>query len=784
MASITKVYSKSLLVNSLLLLGLTTTPLEASILAKYILFGSTGSDLLNGDIDTAFECLEESIVLIQRQSISIIWTAEAKKKFGNYLLALCPLLIEYNFSTEEEADVDLFQLRKCHHFKRMMLEAVPAKGAIAIPIPSSYELVSEVESWPVIQSFAISVNNDADGNLSPFSTGFFSSFFQIIDCTASVHTLYASLDGYVLENALNSVWGTAATQYKEIGSLLDDFLQGDGSTSDIEDISATLDLLFELGELQSAFPVESDLQPILLLGCETAALGDSDALVDVMSLRKEHAHEGNNDLKAVEHCIIEASEPSCGVRWCRSYFFSSTAMKRERELYQKLCLGLRRTMLNLLNAVTSSACKDNRDISEYISSGLFLLASQLNLGGNEELKVFSELRDAYGRRVVEEKSSEETLSSCWIYARLSVRDDSQQKNEESNACAIAVGDTFLLPPLTSSPPPSTLQTKALIADRVCLTSVFPYSFCLVRRTKHEPSENVSLAALLSSSSYESYHPSVVLLVDDPLSPLHFTNLRSFSEGFLIEKVDAINLSKSNQVVLSFEKHVAYAVLVDSEDLLSFASYVLKIPLTSSIAAPLVSGGFFLFLSLKSDVQPLSSSSSELASLNSFGLQISSDSSSLADAWRRHWNKALIEFNIPVFRKADWDKCAMSEGMGAACVALLQSQFYQLEVSGAGKGMSKAYLPEMTKAVSSSLPHVVSNTAEVMFLLDSCQLLRFNFDGSLPMNKFEERDSLLRLVVVLGSAGSGARTIVDQLHSRLASILSEEGLDEAEGLVNL
>lgn len=141
-------------------------------LIKYLFFGSTGKDLLDGFLDTEYEALEEMVLLLQESSVSIIWTHEAKRIVGSKLVSY-PFLVEYIPSKVEEDEIDLFQARKCCDFKRMMLEAVPAGRGIGIPIPLGYDNVQDVESWPLLQSFAM------DGVYC--ATGFFTARYNVFD---------------------------------------------------------------------------------------------------------------------------------------------------------------------------------------------------------------------------------------------------------------------------------------------------------------------------------------------------------------------------------------------------------------------------------------------------------------------------------------------------------------------------------------------------------------------------------------------------------------------------
>ncbi|RYH10735.1 hypothetical protein EON65_39320 [archaeon] len=50
-----------------------------------------------------------------------------------------PVLVEYTFTTEEENDIDKFQMRKCINFKRMVLEGLRDGDTVGITVPAAYD---------------------------------------------------------------------------------------------------------------------------------------------------------------------------------------------------------------------------------------------------------------------------------------------------------------------------------------------------------------------------------------------------------------------------------------------------------------------------------------------------------------------------------------------------------------------------------------------------------------------------------------------------------------------
>ena len=138
---------------------------EAIKTVKYLLEGSHGEDLYKGGFD--HDSLDDIIILIQESKLSIFYGIEAKKQFGSLLLSAYPSCHEYTTTPLEDEDVDAFQLKKCESFKKMVLSCLPAGSKVGIPVPIGYDDVLDVESWPLLQSFAL------ESVICP--TGFFTS---------------------------------------------------------------------------------------------------------------------------------------------------------------------------------------------------------------------------------------------------------------------------------------------------------------------------------------------------------------------------------------------------------------------------------------------------------------------------------------------------------------------------------------------------------------------------------------------------------------------------------
>lgn len=93
-------------------------------------------------------------------------------------IARVPHVIEYCYTAEEESDIDKFQQRKCEHFKRMILESLNPDDGVGLSVPIGYDDIMDVESWPMLQSFAL------DSVIAP--TGFFTNRHNIADISPNL----------------------------------------------------------------------------------------------------------------------------------------------------------------------------------------------------------------------------------------------------------------------------------------------------------------------------------------------------------------------------------------------------------------------------------------------------------------------------------------------------------------------------------------------------------------------------------------------------------------------
>lgn len=153
---------------------------------KYLFEGSYGEDLFKGVFTD--DSLDDIIVLIQESRLSLFWGNQAKENFGMKVFSAYPMCNEYVTTPQEDNDVDLFQLRKCESFKKIIMSCLPPGCRVGIPVPIGYDDVLDIESWPMLQSFAL------DSIICP--TGFFTARYTVVDISVQLETIFRSVDTY------------------------------------------------------------------------------------------------------------------------------------------------------------------------------------------------------------------------------------------------------------------------------------------------------------------------------------------------------------------------------------------------------------------------------------------------------------------------------------------------------------------------------------------------------------------------------------------------------------
>lgn len=119
--------------------------------------------------------------------------------------------------------------------------------------------------------------------------------------------MFCTIDGYYVEKAINVLQSNVLNHVEQVMAPLRNS-HGPEQRQSIRasDVISPLQLLFEFGSLDTAFPVDPALQPVLYLGAEVP----SHALGGAITNQKWNDVTVGSSLSA----IIEACEPTTGMR--------------------------------------------------------------------------------------------------------------------------------------------------------------------------------------------------------------------------------------------------------------------------------------------------------------------------------------------------------------------------------------------------------------------------------------------------------------------------------------
>ena len=501
---------------------------------KYLFLASLGKDLLDALIDTEYECLEEIVLLIQETSVSVIWNEQIKSLIGPVLFQGCSHIIEYTATSKEDDEIDVYQEWKCVNFKRMMLESVDFGRIVGIPVPLGYETIQDIESWPLIQSFAL------DSVFIP--VGIFTNKYNVVDIAEYIDIMFRTIDSYTVDNAIDIVRKSIVPHSEQLISQLDAHTADQRTKVTADDAVGPLDMLFEFGCMECPYSPDPSLKPILYFGADTNYIGSDTPL------------KGWQDKVAANslHVVYESCEPSTGMRWCRTYFLQRgksieyirdvdalvnevieddnadiaegkdeedsvennvaqpvevdanipiealrisasivNAINRLEALYVKIWLGLRfvvREAFSMHNDVLDAATYIQQGIDDVMKGKPhsvilkdipYLGLHEVVLVMDEQLLVHIDCLDALGR-IVSIEDIDEMGGTIWVYVRVSV--SGIALGEGDNIGTVAVGDTFLFAPVYESVTESVAHNKfvlPLISDAYCVTHAVPYYRCIL-----------------------------------------------------------------------------------------------------------------------------------------------------------------------------------------------------------------------------------------------------------------------------------------------------------------
>lgn len=116
--------------------------------------------------------------------------------------------------------------------------------------------------------------------------------------------LYRTVDGCYLEKAVSTLQRNVETHTEQVHAIIRNASGPSREKLSVEDALAPLEMLFEFGELDAAFPSDPSLRPRLFRGDEYSRVDTYDS-----TYKWKDRVVGNNST-----LILESSEPSTGMR--------------------------------------------------------------------------------------------------------------------------------------------------------------------------------------------------------------------------------------------------------------------------------------------------------------------------------------------------------------------------------------------------------------------------------------------------------------------------------------
>ncbi|KAH8066108.1 hypothetical protein JL722_515 [Aureococcus anophagefferens] len=153
----------------------------------------------DADREAVAEALEETVLLVTRSTVSLLYDARAAAALAPLLV--CPGLREYVVDGAG-GDVDAAEAAKAAGFVRLVACEVGAAGArVGVVLPRGAESAAEdVEYWPLVQALAVGEAPGLHGR-GDFG-GFFSQRHDVVDATATFKACVGALDGALLRDRL------------------------------------------------------------------------------------------------------------------------------------------------------------------------------------------------------------------------------------------------------------------------------------------------------------------------------------------------------------------------------------------------------------------------------------------------------------------------------------------------------------------------------------------------------------------------------------------------------
>lgn len=286
---------------------------------KFLFLGSSGQELLGAQvISQQHERLEDVVLLVMAQRIAIFYSSE-----GDAAAKILPMIARWRnvqeFTFHDAMDPDEQENRKICAFKAMVA------GVKRIGIPygldaQGCDLQNAMipEKWPLIQSYGL--ESDSDTGMKP-SKGFFTMNHEVLNVSQKLRDLMAELDAFAAKRVAHEVTPLMRHHYAQFLLKLDHAESPELRVAKSEmELGEDLLSFYEFGTMQydsRGLSVLPERGSRVLYGKRT---GD-------LSLRSSSSaflqDAGGLSAFPATHMLVQVEDPFSGVRFVRSYFFST-----------------------------------------------------------------------------------------------------------------------------------------------------------------------------------------------------------------------------------------------------------------------------------------------------------------------------------------------------------------------------------------------------------------------------------------------------------------------------
>lgn len=283
---------------------------------KFVFLGASGQELLGAQvISQQHERLEDVVLLVTRQRIAIFYSSE-----GDAAVKILPMIARWRnvqeLTINDAMDPDEQEARKIGAFRAMVA------GVQRIGIPygldtSGRDLQDTMvpEKWPLIQSYGL--ESDSGG----LSKGFLTMNHEVVNVSKAINDLMGEMDVFAAKRVAYEVAPLLRHHYAQFLLKFDHAESPEVRTAKCEfEVGEDLLSFYEFGTMQydsRGLTVGATRGSRVLYGKRTSDL----SLRSSSSVFLKDA--GGLSAFPATHMLVQVEDPFSGVRFARTYFFST-----------------------------------------------------------------------------------------------------------------------------------------------------------------------------------------------------------------------------------------------------------------------------------------------------------------------------------------------------------------------------------------------------------------------------------------------------------------------------